>query len=240
MFGVIGTILAMGAIAGYADKDSRKAYPAMDEKKVRAAMDAECARYGIKGENGKFTEQWINMIAARNHVRPNKYGVLPEDGWLKCKQYVFEYANCNEDITDFQRAWYNTIEHQLENQRKQISDPKLNKKVQDYHDSEKYVKRTLKQREHGPTIVLELKHWHGIPKEEQLQRMKELQEQTIWGQICKDQPILRHNSRYENTYKEVWIIKGRDHDRQESWATEKYYKNLYTECCAKIGYNAEL
>ena len=70
--------------------------------------------------------------------------------------------------------------------------------------------------------------------------MKELQEQTIWGQICKDQPILRHNSRHENTYKEVWIIKGRDHDRQESGATQNYYKNLYTECCAKIGYNAEL
>ena len=73
MFGVIGTILAMGAIAGYTDKDSRKAYPAMDEKKVRAAMDAECARYGIKGQNGKFTEQWINMIAAINSkINANK------------------------------------------------------------------------------------------------------------------------------------------------------------------------
>lgn len=240
MLGVIGTILAMGAIASYADKDSRRAYPAMDDKKTRAEIDAEFARYGIKGQDGKFTETKINIIAARNHVRPNKYGVLPENGWLKCQRYVFEYANCDEDIDDFKRAWYDTVEHQLEMQRKQISDPKLNKKVRDYHDSEKYVKRTLKQRETGPTIVLEYKHWHGIPKEEQLQRMKELQEKTIWGQICKEKPILRHNSRYENTYKEVWIIKGKNNDRQESWGTKQYYKNLYTECCAKIGYNAEL
>lgn len=240
MLGVIGVILTMGAIASYADKDARKAYPAMDEKKVRAKMDAECARYGIKGKNDEFTETWINMIAARNYVRPNKYGVLPEDGWIKCERYVVDYANCDEDIADFKRAWYDTIEHQLEMQREQISDSRLNKKVRDYYDSEKYVNRTLKQRENGPTIVLELKHWHGIPKDEQLKRMKELQEKTIWGKICKEKPILRHNAKYEDTYKEIWIIKGKSNDKQESWGTQKYYKNLYTECCAKIGYNAEL
>lgn len=240
MLGTIGLMLTMGAIASYADKDSRKAHPAVNDKKFRAKMDAEYARYGIKGQNGRFTETQINMIAARNNVRPNKYGVLPEDGWLKCQSYVFEYANCDEDIDDFKRAWYDTIEHQLKMQRKQISNPENNKKVREYRTSEKYINGKLEEIKRGPTIVLEFKHWHGIPKEEQLQRMKELQEKTIWGKICKEEPILRHNTSYEDTYKEVWIIKGMKHHKQESWSTQKFYKNLYSQCCAKIGYDAEL
>lgn len=239
MLGVIGTILAMGAISSYASKDAKRAYPKMDNKKIKEETDAEFAQYGIKGKSGEFTERKINMIAARNNVRPNKYGVLPEDGWIKCQNYVMGYANHDEDVTDFKRAWYDTIEQQLKMQRKKISNPKFNKEVQKYYKSEKHIETTLKEREHGPTIVLELKHWHGIPKEEQLKRMKELQTETIWGKICKEEPILRHNN-HENTFKEIWIIKGEKDDRQGSYSTKRYYKNLYTKCCAKIGYNAEL
>lgn len=240
MLGVIGTILAMGAINEAANISSRKAYPEMNNKKTRTDFDAECARYGIKGQGAKFTTQRINMIAARNHVSPNKYGVLPEDGWMKCRDYVMQYVNEPQDLSEFRNAWYDTVEHQLELQRLQISNPHLNRKVKEYYDSEKHIRSTMKNRENGPTIVLEYKHWHGISKGEQLQRMEELQKDTVWGEICAEPPILRDNPRFPNTYTEVWIIKGKKGEKPESYSTQYYYKNLYTKCCAKIGYNAEL
>lgn len=240
MLGVIGTILAMGAINEAANISSRKAYPEMNDKKRRTDFDAECARYGIKGQAEEFTVTRINMIAARNHVSPNKYGVLPEDGWMKCRDYVMKYINNPQDLSDFRNAWYDTVEYQLEIQRKKISDPTTNRKVRQYYDSEKRIRSSMKNRENGPTLVLEYKHWHGISKGEQLQRMEELQKDTVWGEICAEPPILRDNPRFPNTYTEVWIIKGEEDDKAESLSTQRYYKNLYTNCCAKLGYNAAL
>ena len=240
MLGIIGTVLAMGAISEYANQKNKKAYPKMSQSQVQNDMDAEFARYGIKGQNGRFTETKINMIAARNNVKPNKYGVLPEEGWKHCRRYVAGYANDDQDIIDFEKAWYDTVEHQLKVQRKKISNPNINKKAKQYYESEKRIKRTMDDRKNGPIIVLEYKHWHGIPKEEQLKRMEELQHQTIWGEICAEPPILRDNTRLPNCYNEVWIIHGKKNDKQGTFSTNNYYKDLYTKCCAKIGYNAEL
>lgn len=236
MLGILGVALAMGAISGYANQEFKKAYPKMNHPQVKNDMDAEFARYGIKGKNGRFTETKINMIAARNNVQPNKYGVLPEEGWKHCRRYVVGYANSNQDIIDFEKAWYDAVEHQLKIQRKKIS----NKTTKKYCNAEKIVKKTMHQRKNGPTVVIELKHWHGIPKEEQLKRMRELQKQTIWGKILHEPPILRDNPRFEGCYTEVWIINGTNLDTPGSWGTNKYYKDLYTKCCGKIGYEANL
>jgi len=237
---LLGIGFTIACISKYGEKQSKRAYPQMQDKKVQSSTDAEFARYGIKGKNNKFTDTKINMIAARCNVTPNKYGVLPENGWKHCRSYVARYANSNQDILDFEQAWYTTVQHQLKMQRSEISNPNKNKKAKAYNDVEQYIKHSLKSRKNGPTIVLEYRHWHGISKDEQLKRMKELQQKTIWGKICKEAPLLRDNPYAPNSYTEIWIINGKPDDEQGSSKTNREYKKLYEKCCAKIGYNAHL
>ena len=239
VWGIIGTALAMGAISGLANKNGKKAYPKMTNQ-VSNNMDAEFARYGIKGQNGRFDTTKIKMIAARNNVATDKYGVLPEHGWKRCRSYVARYANSNQDILDFEQAWYDTIQTQLNIKRRKISNPK-NKALKDYKRHNRYFNAPSHRSEwQQKIIVLELKHWFGIPKEEQEKRMQELQDHTYWGQLCAEPPILRENPSIPGSYTEVWILHASNTHIQGSKHTNNVFKGWYKECCTKLGYEHQL
>ena len=234
----IGMLLAAGAIAAWADKDSKKAYPKLTTK-VSNDMDAEFGRYGIKGQNGRFTDTKIKMIAARNGVRTNKNGVLPEEGWKKCRSYVAKYANCDQDILDFQDAWYRTVYNQMKAHGRTLQDPN-SKLMKDYKSNARYFNAPSHKSEwQQQTIVLEINHWHTIPEEEQIKRMNELQDQTYWGNLCVEPPILRNNP-HSHGHIEVWMLHASSDHKQGSSRTKRFFKNRYKECCAKLGYDAML
>lgn len=240
VLGTLGMLAAAAGIAEWADKSSKNAYPAMKDHQIKKDFEAECARYGIKGKTNKFTDLQIMKIAAYNNVRVDKYGILPEDGWMKCEAFVQKYSNNIDDLLDFQNAWHTAIAHQLDRKRKVISDPN-NKVLRRYPKNNKFFSDPKNDHKwKKKTIVLELHHWHGIPVDQQLQRMNELQTETYWGRLCKEPPILRENPNVPGTYIETWILYASAGHTQGSRYTEGIFKDWYKECCAKIGYDAML
>ena len=240
VWGIIGTALAMGAISSIAERKSKKAYPNLTKQDERD-MDAEFARYGIRGKEGDLNTEQILKIAARCNVPPNKNGILPELGWLKCQNYVSQYFNSEEDWSYFKSMWEYTVGEQLKNHSKLIKHPS-NKIIQEYEHNKQYFNRTNTEDASwkAQTIVLQIKHWYGIPKEEQIRRMKQLQDETFWGLLCAEPPILRDNPSMPESYTEVWILYAADSHIQGSKYTNNVFKGWYKECCAKIGYDAAL
>lgn len=229
---LIGVGLAAAAIDSVAKQKGKKANPNLDETK----FDAECAEYGIATSNNGFTYQRIMNIAARCGVRPNKHGVLPQNGWKHCLKYVSQYVNHPDDIDHFQRDWLVAIEKQLKN--------KSSKLIREHQDSyDKQYNGYLQNKEHwtsGPKIVLEFRHWHGLPKDQYLKRLNDLQTKTFWGELALKPPILRHNPRIEDAFIETWVMQGSKNDRQDSWLTKNKKKTLYKNCLAVCGYDAML
>lgn len=224
----LGLLGAAAAINSTAKAHQKRAYPKLNKNE----FDAENARYGIRGSILGFTEERIMKIAARNSVVPNKHGILPENGWAQCIQYVEGYANSHSDVNDFKRAWKRTVQNQIKRKQSKTR----NENNTQYEILQKHVITNMKQNRHGPTIVLELKHWHGISKEEHLMRMKELQNKTIWGTFCKEAPILRNNPRFPDAYTETWILIGDQSDKQDSYITINKFKQKYKICCKELGY----
>ena len=225
LLSLIGVGLSMAAIEGWANSKQKKAYPGLSYSK----FDAECARNGIRCPLG-FTKDQILKIAARNGVKPNKAGLLPENGWVECIYYVERYANSARDVESFKRAWRRTVENQIKEKQKvarNTVDP-------EYERIKRHIEANYDQ--NGPAIVLEYKHWHGMPKEEHLKRMNALYNDTFWGSLCKEKPILRDNPRMEGSHTEVWIMNGHVTDDQDSLSTKRKFKNNYKLCCKQLGY----
>ena len=222
---LIGAVLGASAIETAAKQSSKKANPRLNEKQ----FDADCARYGIVGRD-------IMDVAARCGVKPNKYGVLPEEGYKQCLDYAAQYVNHPDDIELFKRDWLLTVEQQL----KAKSDLMIRKYWDDYqHQYNGY----LNNKEHwtsGPEIVLEFKHWHGLPKDQYLQRLEDIQTKTFWGELTIEPPILRNNPRFEDSFIEVWVMQGSKNDKQGSWLTNKFWESTYKCCCGVCGYDAML
>lgn len=221
---IIGLGLAMGAINATAHAFDKEASPYLNFSK----FDAENARNGIRGPLG-FNEDRVMKIAARCSVRTHNK-ILPEDGYVRCKGYIERYSNSSRDYDNFVRAWKRTVENQIK--RKQNEARKVTKSK--YKTAEKFNNEYI--RDNGPAIVLEYKHWHGMPKEEHLKRMKALQDETFWGTICKEPPILRDNPKMPGSHAEVWIMNGLTQDIQGDWKTMRRFKNHYKLCCEKLGY----
>lgn len=222
---LIGVALGASLINGMSKKSSMKANPQLDVKQ----FDADCARYSVIGQD-------IMDVAARCGVKPNKYGVLPEDGYKHCMEYVTQYVNHPDDIELFKRDWLLTVEQQL----KAKSDLMINKYWGDYqHQYNGY----LNNKEHwtsGPDIVLEFKHWHGLSKDQHLKRLKDIQTKTFWGELCLKDPILRKNPRINDSYIEVWVMRGRKYDKQGDWLTHNSWEMTYEVCCGVCGYDSML
>ena len=222
---IIGLGLAMGAITSTAEALDKKHCPNLNYTE----FDAENARFGIRGQIG-FTEDRIMKIATRCGVKPNKVGILPENGWSRCKTYVERYSNEARDFSDFKKAWERTIQTQINNKQKRAK-----RTTNSQYELEKdYVEHNLNK--NGTPIVLEYKHWHGMPKEEHLKRMNDLMENTFWGTLCKEPPILRDNPRMENSYVETWIMYPLPNQKQGKWSTMRSFKNKYKSCCEELGY----
>jgi hypothetical protein len=232
VLGTIGMLLAAGAIAGAADKRSKKANPNLNNKR----FDADCARYGVATSSAGFTSQKIMDIAARCGVRPNKYGVLPEDGWKRCMHYVSNYVNNPGDIAHFERDWRKTVAIQLNGKAEMLIEKHWPDYYHQYQGFLKYPDHWLS----GPPLVLELKHWHGLPKEDHLARMKDIQENTFWSELVIGRPVLRHNPRFEDAHIEVWTVRGSKNDKPDSWISKRKKLALYEDCCGVCGYDAML
>ena len=225
VLGTFGMLLTAGAISGLADKSKKKANPKLNNTE----FDAHCARLGISRVK-------IMDIAARCGVTPSKYGVLPEDGWKHCLNYVSNYVNDPDDIEQFKRNWAHVVERQLKSKSQQIID----KYWDSYQNSYQLFLKNKNNWLNGPIITLELRHWHGLPKDQHIARLKDIQLKTFWNELALKDPILRNNPRFKDAHIEFWILRGGRYDEQDSRLTNNKMKTLYKKCCGVCGYDAML
>ena len=232
---LLGVALGAAAVNGAAKRHQQKANPSLDRKK----FDADNARYGVASHEAGYTEQRIMDIAARCGVRPNKYGVLPENGYKHCLKYVAKYVNHPDDVDNFERDWRRTISKQLTRKAAQLKSE--SEKHYEYLYRQWYLNGMKEKCEKGGnTIVLTFKHWHGMPKDQHLGRMENLIENTLWGDRIVEQPILRHNPRFEDSHIETWVVKAIPSARQDSRITHNGLTLAYKTCCKHLGYDPML
>ena len=232
LLSLLGVALGAAAINSAAKQHGKKTNPKLNTTK----FDADSARYGVATSSAGFTRQKIIDIAARCGVQSNKYGVLPEDGWKHCIKYVSNYINDPQDIANFERDWKITVASQLEDRSEQT----IKKYWDDY---QRQYKKYLKNKEYwttGPIVTLQFKHWHGLPKDQYLKRLENIQTKTFWGELVHTPPILRNNPNFKNSFIEVWVMKGSKGDTQGSYLTNNRMKLLYKRCCGVCGYDAML
>lgn len=221
---LLGVASSAAAINKWAKKSGMKAYPKLD----KAKFDAENAKYGIAHDG--FTYEKICMIAARCGIIP-KTGVFHENGWKHCIHYVSQYIDDPSDLDAFEEGWRNARQIQLDHKSSEIHN-KYERSYQAKCNDDRWGK--------GDEIVLELKHWHGLPKDQYLERMDRLYNDTILGELCTTKPILRNNPRFENSFIEVWCILGQPGFKQGNYLTIQMVKSLYRDCCAHLGYDARI
>lgn len=232
VLGFIGVLVSAALLSSLAEQKGKKANPRLNATR----FDADNARYGVSTSSVGFTRQKIMDIAARCGVKPNKYGMLPEDGWKRCLKYVEHYINDSEDIVNFERDWRMTVADQLQDKSSKM----IKKHWKDYQTQ---YKGYLEHKEYwtcGPAMTLEFRHWHGLLKDEYLKRLDDLQNNTFWGELVLQDPILRKNSRFEDSFIEVWVIQGGRNDSQDRYITKNMKTNLYIDCLGVCGYDAML
>ena len=229
---LLGVALGAAAINSATKQSSKKANPRLNTTR----FDANNARYGVATSSAGFTKQKIMDIAARCGVKPNKHGVLPEDGWKNCLKYVSEYVNHPDDVTNFERDWRMTVASQLKDKSAKMIEENWGGYQHQYNGYLNNKERWTS----GPKIVLEYKHWHGLPKDQYLQRLEDIQNKTFWGELTIQPPILRNNPRFEDSFIEVWVMQGRKPDKQGDWLTHNAWNTTYERCCGVCGYDAML
>lgn len=231
---LLGVAAGAALVNSAAKKHQQKANPKLNRQK----FDNDNAEYGIATSSLGYTEQKILDIAARCGVRPNKYGVLPENGWEHCLKYVSEYVNDPKDISNFERDWKNTVGEQLKRKAEKLKD-----------DSSAYYERAYRLWHHegycdkadpNNKIIIKIKHWRGMPKEEHLKRMNNLYENTLLKDKSVKPPILRNDPRAKDGHIEVWVLKGYPWDKPTSWLSQNSCRTLYEGCCKHLGYDPML
>lgn len=232
LLSLLGVAVGAKLVNSAAKQHGKKANPKLNTTK----FDADNAQYGVATSSAGFTRQKIMDIAARCGVRPNKYGVLPENGWKHCIKYISNYINDPQDIANFERDWRMTVADQLKNKSSILIEKHWDNYQHQYNGYLKHKKHWTS----GPTIVLRLKHWHGLPKDQYIKRLKDIQTKTFWGELAIKDPVLRNNPRFEDSFIEVWTMQGGRHDHQGDWLTNNKFKTLYKDCCGVCGYNAML
>ena len=221
VLGTIGMLLAAGAIARTAERRSMNAYPTLDKKRY----DKHNAVHGINIYD-------INKIAARNGVRCDKYGVLPENGWVQCKRYVQQYANTPQDVENFPKAWLEGVQKQLDHKHAVIKA----KAEQNYKQYRKQWLDAVNSKT-SKTEVLQFKHWRGIGREEHQKRLDEMMK-TDWRMIVARDPILRPLPNFTSSHLEVWEV----YQSPEIWGTKmggQPYEMYYEWFCNLCGYDPQ-
>lgn len=214
----IGMLLAAGAISRTAEKRTMNAYPTLNKE----GYDKHNAIHGINIHD-------VNKIAARNGVRCDKYGVLPENGWMQCINYVKQYANSPEDVENFPRAWLDGIQKQLDAKHEKIR----TEAEKDYKRWKPQWIRATKNKTYQ-TDVLQLKHWPGLGMTRHQQRVDKIME-TDWKLIVARKPILRPIPDTSNSYLEIWEVY-----QSPRIASINKYKMYYKWFCELCGYDPQL
>lgn len=232
---LLGVAAGTALVNGAAKKHQQKANPNLN----RSKFDADNAQYGVATSSVGYTEQKIMDIAARCGVRPNKHGVLPENGYKHCFDYVSNYINHPSDLDNFERDWREAIAKQLSRK----SD-KLKSESEEHYEyiCKQWYTDGIKEKceRSGKTIVLTIKHWHGMSKDQHLERVDNLVKNTILGDKITKQPIIRNNPRFDNSLVETWVFKALPSDKQDGMLTMNSYKLLYKTCCKHLGYDPML
>ena len=224
VLGLIGGILAIDAACQVSDK--RHGFMTGTEKRK---FDQENARDGIHwGE--------IEKIAARCRVKPNKYGVLPADGYEKCLDYVRKYANSPSDINNFIELWKITVQKQILAEPERV---KAGKMAQEYDSIKRIVSREAKTADKNNILTFEIKHWLDISTEEHKKRMNNIASKTILKDILAQSPVLRWGSTWENERVEYWSVYGQPGE-QVNYVSKKHFQGTYERCAAHCGYDAQL
>lgn len=217
----IGMLLAVGAIARTAERRSMNAYPTLNKERY----DKHNALHGINIYD-------INKIAARNGVRCDKYGVLPENGWSQCVRYVRQYANTLEDMENFPKVWVKHVEKQLEQKHE-----KIKKEATEYYNKQKWQWMDVVNNKTSQTDVLQLKHWKGMSREEHQKRLDKMM-QTDWRMIVASGPILRPLPNSTTSHLEVWEV----YQSPKIWGTRmggQPYEMYYEWFCNLCGYDPQ-
>lgn len=220
---LIGTAIAYSTIKGacsYAEQRGQKAYPTLNRKE----FDQNNMIKGI----GEFTEEKIKQIAARNGVRPNKYGVLPLFGFEHCIHYVEQYGG---NINDFKNAWILVVKCQEDIQKGRIH----NKYNERYHKlADIYSQGNFSDTE---TTTFTLNHWYDLPLYEHEARCDEIYDDTFLGGLAVHRPVVRGSNKVYGARSEVWTVKKRLYDRPYSdGLADRTWKGAYNTCCKYLGY----
>ena len=222
LLGALGVIAATAFASEMGNAYGKNAYKNLDDKE----FDKERSRYGIMHE---FSTTQIYKIAARNRVRVDKYGILPEHGYRECLDYVNKYSLNKNDTKLFIDGWEQTIKIAKEDKKKKI-----------IKDNEKNYERQRKNAmkynmdPEGPEVVLEYRHWFDLSPEEYHERLNKLYTETFLGEIAIEKPILRYNpGNIYNPYIETWVLRG---EKGQDPDFTNVLKASYSICCKKLGF----
>ena len=225
--GLLGSLIGLGlgaaAVQSVASADDvRRGWMTHEEKKAFDQLNAR---------NGIHTERIVD-IARRCHVKTNKYGVIPSDGYRHCLSYVRRYANSENDIDRFIANWKRTFKQQYNDMPNKV---KQGKDAQRYEGYKRTLEKIGKQ---GTPTTYEITHWRGLSKDEHLKRMERISKETALKHVLYQPPILRWSDMIHNAYTEFWTVYVPDGINCIS--NKRHFKNTYKKCAAHLGYDAEL
>ena len=239
LFTLLGIAAGAKLVNSAAKQHQQKANPNLNRKR----FDADSREYGVATSSAGFTEQKIIDIAARCGVRPNKYGVLPENGWKHCLKYVTRYVNNPNDLANFERDWNIVVGKQLKQKVEKLKDEsskyyeRAHRLWFEGHPNEKpYKDQMVKSKK----CVIEIRHWHGLEHEEHLNRVQRLYDETLLGECCVKPPILRNNIKMKNSFVEIWVFGCYPWQDVNSRITRNGKITLYKHCCKHLGFDPML
>lgn len=231
---ILGSLVVCWGVASVISRDgknSRRAYPKMNDKDERARFDQENARYGIMHN---MSDKKIRKIAAYCRVRPEKNGILPMRGYQECENYVRKYLNSSKDMDKFRNAWRDYV-RKCRNKKIRQNNYKYHGK---YYDVYERNLRETNNYQGGEEIVIQIDHWNNLSKKEHMERMKKIQEETIFGKIVIESPILRDHATKYGAYTETWIVRGSTFDYHDTILSKQSdAESIYYASCWRLGYN---
>ena len=229
LLSLIGAAVAYCTVKGTCEaigKYGQNAYKGIDTRDFDLKNSANGIRYS--------SETDINKIAARNGIRCDKYGLLPEFGYRNCLEYVRRYSNSENDVDGFIRSWKRTVR----NQEARRSSRLKAESVSSYESNVKAWREA--DWDNRRTIIIELSHWWGLTIEDHQERAMDIYNNTYMGEIAVKKPVVRRDPKIYGRRIETWQIRARKDFRQDEWSTNNRIKAMYTLCAKQRGLEAKL
>lgn len=227
--GLLGSLISLGigatVVQGIASHDDvRRGWMTHEEAED---FDQLNARDGI------HTERIVD-IARRCHIKTNKYGVIPSDGYRRCLKYVRKYANSEDDVDRFIANWKRVFQKQLNDMPNKVKESKDAQWYETYANTLKGYDLT-----DSKLHTYEVTHWKNLSKEEHLKRMQRISKETALKHVLHQPPILRWSDMIRNAYTEFWTVYVPNR-AGNVLRNQKQFHNTYSKCAAYLGYDAEL